>query len=159
MDKYFRNLDPPFEINKNYKFSFKDNTVSLYDGNKLIIKAVYELIGSYNIYNSVWYWAHNIQLIDRSIAMNKTLLDEYAKKIKGKTSEDDKMHFYATNSSFYLSHKNLMDPIKLGLYLTKGLYYIPICYGKDDFTCYAKKPDKKSLKRIEYLAIKKIIYL
>ncbi|AYV82021.1 MAG: hypothetical protein Homavirus2_25 [Homavirus sp.] len=169
IDKYFnekkKEISERFDPDKNYSYKLqKDDNgafyIELYDDNKLILKAEYDLMGMYNMFNSVWYWAHNIQFIDRNMAKKSQEIKGFAKELKENYDNYDSVeleayYYMCKNGNFYASSNNVLKMVKLMLYVTNGLWYIPICAGKDNVTCMTNKT-KSSIKRMEYLMIKKI---
>jgi hypothetical protein len=171
INKYFSQIKKDININidpiKNYKYKFytdnnNNHIVQLFDNNKIIIEAIYDIAGMYNIYNNVWYWGWNIDVVDRQLVKQSEKVKEFAKYIKNNSTkmsnniDMDKLYYWSSNGNFYISHANIIHPIKLVLYLTKSMWYMPVCYGKD-----STKPvlctNKKHISRIEYILIKKII--
>lgn len=160
-----------FDPDKNYNYkmySGDTHIIEIYDNNKMILKAEYDLIGIYNIFNSIWYWAWNIQFVDRSLAKNSEKVKKFAKELNDKYDDYlknnkmkvlDNYYYICKNGNFYTSSDNILKMIKLMMYLTDGLWYIPICLGKDDVTCVVNEKDgyPSALKRMEYLMIKKVI--
>ena len=181
-NKYFEQnkikVAKKFDPNKNYKYKFyKDNNnnhiVQLYDDNNLVIEATYDIAGIYNIYNSIWYWGWNIDTIDRQLVKRSKKVKGFAKYIKNhlgiSLKERDKLYYWSSNGNFYTSTNNVLHLIKLILYLTKSVWYLPVCYGKDSFKpiiCNSdhkindndsKNINNKQIFRLEYILIKKII--
>ena len=169
IEKYFndkqKEISKKIDPNKNYIYRLQQDDsgnfyIELYDNDKLVLKAEYELIGIYNMFNSIWYWAHNIQFINRHLAKESKKIKEFSKELKDNYEkydpiEADTYYYISKNGNFYTSSDNVIKMIKLMLYVCKGLWYIPVCAGKDNVTCTINK-NKSSIKRMEYLIIKKI---
>ena len=161
-----------FDPDKKYIYNLQkdhmdNNTIELYDENKnFVLKAEYELIGIHNIFNSVWYWGWNIHLVDSALTKKSKNIKHISKDIKNNYSnydpkEADEYYYITKNGNFYTSSDNIMKLVKLAMFINKGLWYIPICHGKDNTTCTKinKNKDKDlSIKRVEYLMITKIIW-
>ena len=178
-NKYFEQnkekIAKKFDPNKNYKYKFyKDNNnnhvVQLRDNDNLIVvEAIYDIAGIYNMYNSIWYWGWNIDTVDKQLIKRSEKVKEFAKYIKTHPEkfthmERDKLYYWSNNGNFYTSTNNVLHLIKLILYLTKSIWYLPICYGKDSSTqilCETNLLNKvnkqQKIARLEYILIKKII--
>ncbi len=158
-------------LNKNYKFEFNTDPVGnsileMYDDdNKIVLKAEYCFIGIYNLINSVWYWAWNVEFLDKKLAekskvvkqLKKDLVNDYEKYLLG---EIDELYFYSSNGNFFVSHDNVVKLAKLMLYLAKGLWFLTVCPGKNNSkSCmYEKGSDEsESVRRLEYVMITKIV--
>jgi hypothetical protein len=106
-----------------------------------------------------------LQFINQKLAIKSLETKEFANELKENYKkynqvENDAYYYICNNGNFYTSSTNVMKMVKLMLYITKGVWYIPICAGKDNITCMVDKNKTKhnhSIKRIEYLMIKKII--
>ncbi len=157
-------ISKKYNPDKQYTYKFKNNIIELYNNSELIMKAEYELIGIYNIFNSIWYWAYNIEAVDRSLTKESEKIKDFAKTLLTDIKNYDKVEaeyyrFLSNNPNFYISSNKILKLVKLMLYVTKGEWYIPICEGKDNVTCTNNKINKNdTVKRIEYIMIKKIIY-
>lgn len=164
--KYSNIIDLSKPYNSNMYVDDNGNHIIelIYDG-KIKIKAEYELIGMYNISNSMWYWGWAIDLIDKSLIKSVTEMKEFPEFIKenfklfgNKEAED--LYFKTDTASFYTDHENIEKILKLTLYQLKSDWYLTICHGRDNNkkTCDGKSIDKSDF-RIEYLLIKKILTL
>ena len=158
--------------NYSYKFTLDENNnsiVKLYKNKKPVLDAIYDIAGIYNLYNSVWYWGFNIDRVNRKLVERSKVIKKFPKYIKEHPSEftnrtRDELLFRTNNGNFHTSIDNIKLLIKLILYLTKSIWYIPICYGKDDTTFVCNNNLKKNIdnkdfhiKRLEYILIKKLI--
>ena len=174
LNKYYsehkKDISKKINLKNDYKYIFEINTnnrhiVKIYDNDKLLMVAEYELAGIYNLYNSVWYWAWNIDNIDRRLAKLSHKIKKFAKYIKDndnkfQSKERDELYYRTKNGNFYTSFKNIKLLTKLALYLTNSIWIFPVCYGKDNtpMKCQIKE-NKKTMKRLEYVIIKKIVKL
>jgi len=158
-----------YDPNKTYRYQFsKDNNgkhiIELFSNNQLIIKAEYEIGGVYNLTNSVWYWGHTLEYIDRSLVKSSDKIKTVADIVKKEQKTFDKVdadyfYFISTNGNFYTTLKNTNSLIQVAVYLSESYWYIPICYGNEETTYIFSedKPIEPNTLRIEYLLIKKII--
>jgi len=157
-----------YDSTKNYVFRFEDpNIVNIYesnkDDNKLIFKCEYSVVGTYNIYNSIWYWSWAIDYINKTL-INKRLIEDVKdykpKKNSYSYQELDEIYFYTSNNNFYLSYQNINKLTNLVLYLTKGQMIIPVKYTTDGNTIsYTENNGENNnhIKRLEYIMIEKVI--
>jgi hypothetical protein len=172
VEKYFDNkkkdiidsLDPSY--NYDYKFSTDKNNNSIVEvlkNGKLVIKAEYELLGLYNLFNSVWYWGYGLDLVNRDLVKISKSIKDFSKTIKKNYNDFDKkeaeiLYFRTNNNNFYTAKKNIENIVKLGLYITKSIWFLPVCYNNDNIPVSCEKiSNDGSIKNLEYLIIKKII--
>ena len=143
--------------------SSDDGIAEIHKNGQLLIRFRYFIAGAFNFYNSIWYWGHNIQLVDKNLTKKTIKVKQFAADIKKNYSkynsvEADQLYFITNNDNFYTSNKNILLPIKLIMFLTNGLWFIPICYGKDgNILLQGCSSDNLSIKRMDYLIITKII--
>ena len=144
-DKKIRDTD-------NYKFIFAydetEHFVDIYKNNKLFIRAAYEVLGCYNIISSIWIWSWGLSEIERNLVKNTDIRAKkmYEKLSRGVITQDiEEYLYYLSNTTFFISYKNLDKLLKLGLYMTKNKYILPHKINDD-------KP-----KIIEFILIKNII--
>ncbi|CAH6421595.1 Hypothetical protein KVN_LOCUS366 [uncultured virus] len=179
IDKFFETkknyIDQFIDLDNNFDFKFSKNNngkniIEINDINKkLILKAEFQVVGIYNLINSVWYWGSNIQFIDKNLV---TSVIEFKKKLKEKLLNDnnyifenqkekDEMFFYVSNENFFISPKNIMKLIKITLFYTKSIWFFTIYYGKDGNSCLIDSDKEKfeTIKRLEYIIITKIIQI
>lgn len=164
MKRVEKNLDP--QKNYNYKFyvdHHNKNIVEIFEGEKFVLKAEYDLAGIYNFYNSVWYWGWNIDVVNRTLVDRSKVIKEFSNYLKKNYEkfdgvEAEELYFRTSNGNFFTSKKNIAKIVKLALYLTKSLWFLPVCYGKDDIVqkCTIIENDDR-IKKLEYLLIRKII--
>lgn len=151
MQKKVHNLNN--KNNYEYVFSKNDDmqTVEIYLDNKFVLKAEYVILGLYNIQLSMWYWSWNIAFINKKLTelpINKiksfinVLNDNYDKFNK---VDAEMLHYLISNDNFYISNNNIDKIIKLGLYLTKSVWYFPI------------KQNDDNINQLEYILITKIL--
>jgi len=166
-----KKISKKFNYNKNYDYKIsidnQDNhIIELYNNDELIMKAEYELIGIYNIYNSIWYWAWNIQMVDHKLITESQKIKKFVNIIKDNFKKWDpkkaeEYNYICKNGNFYTTPNKLLMMVKLILYITNGIWYIPICHNKKNSICYELNNynlDASEIKSVEYLLIKKIIY-
>lgn len=173
IEKYYNDrtndIKKIYNLNSNYNYLLKkDNNdryiIELLDGKDVILKAEYEIIGIYNIFNSVWYTGWNIQFVDSKLVQSSKKVLEFTGKIVSEPSsnymEKEVYKYIGENGNFYTSAKRIPDIVKYMLYATKGEWILPICHGKDNITCTINNiNDNNTIKRIEYLLIKKIYHI
>lgn len=147
------NKNEKLSINENYKFTFmyineREHIVDVYIDEKLVIRANYEVLGCYNIINSIWIWSWCISYIEDDLTENpkKSAKHEYGILSQNKITKDvEEYLYYLSMQSFFISYKNLKKILRLGQYMTKSLFVLP--HKIDD--------DKPIM--IEFILIKKII--
>lgn len=163
VEKKGKNID----LNKNYKFKFhKDRSgnhiVELFDGDKSVLKGEFQLIGMYNLINSIWYWGWSIDFVDKQLTQTVKKVKQFPHEIKENFDkfdpvEADELHFLTSNGSFYTNSKRVDFLGKLAQYLMDGEMVISLCNERDGTTCSIDKGKKESLSRIEYILITKIL--
>lgn len=179
IDKYYEKknneISKYIDLTKNYRFKFiiKDNSkyyIDIYDidTNKKLLRATFDLIGVYNLFNSVWYWGWNIDMVDKKLVRKSLEIKRYSNYIKNNFDNFDpiyaeEMYYKLINGNFYTSTDNIDRLIKLSMYVLKGLWILPICNGKNNTICsfYNNKNhlQKEQLNRIEYIMLTKIDHL
>lgn len=176
VDKYYSDqmdiIGKYIDLNKEYKFEFTvDNTnndiVELYYDNKLILKAKYCFIGVYNLINSVWFWAWNIDMLNKKLGQKSKIIKNLKKDLINNynnylSTEADELYFYSSNGNFYVSHENVIKLTKMMIYLAKGLWFFTICHNKNSNisgNCiYEKNADEtETIRRLEYIMITEIL--
>lgn len=154
-----------------------DYIVEIRKDNNLILKGHYEVIGIYNIQNSVWYWGWNLgSFIDRKLTKFSKKVKKFSNYIKDNQNkfnpqQADELYYKTRNGNFYTSSNNLLQLIKLSLYLSKGEWFLSICkgnhistnfidYSQNNTVCGSANEDKNidnTMARLEYIIIKDII--
>jgi hypothetical protein len=154
------NINKKIDINKNYDFNFVEendmNILELYLDKKLKFRAEYNIVGLYNIPLSVWYWSWNIAFVNRNAI--KEMVDKVKnfKKIIGDNydnfdmKEAEELYYFFSNDNFYISAENIDKLMRIALYLTKGIWILPLNH---------KNNIDKTMNRIEYILITKIIQI
>jgi hypothetical protein len=133
INKYYdnskENIQQYMDIDKylEYKLTFTttdDNyIVNVLDGNKQLMKCHYEVLGSYNIIDSLWMWSY-CTYVEKNLTKMSRRSKKFYKNEKLKNNSDELYLFYTGNSSFFLSHKNISDFLKFALYVTKGQWIL-----------------------------------
>ncbi len=155
----------------NTKFSVDDDNNHIIelldDSGNTVLKAYYDLIGFYNLSNSVWYWGWNIDLADKKLTSATLKISEFPKYIKKNYKEfqpveAEDYHFRTSMGNFYTSLDKIHNLIKLAMFILKGEWYIAVCSGRDGktTTCdpgFNAELEKSPIIRFEYLLIKKIL--
>jgi hypothetical protein len=180
VDDYYKQQEK--KIGSKIKIKEKTNIDLLQDNdNNYIIKinnndknefmAIYEIIGVFDLHNSVWQWAWNIDRIDRSLVKISDKIKKFPHFIiKNKKQftpiEADDIYFRTNNGYFQTETQNIHKMIPWILYITKGEWIIPVCIGEDGSVkeCTFDKANINAninanipLKRIDYLIIKDIL--
>lgn len=170
-NKYFQKqkqkMSSIYDVSKPYQYRIsqtedKRNIIELIHNGKVVLRGEYELAGVYTTITSIWYWAYNIQMLDRKLGSSSKKVKKFSKTLKEnrkkyKPLELEQLHYISSNGNFYASGNTMLECVKLMMYLTKGLWYIPICYGKTTSVCPTFDNSKGDFKRVEYLIIKKIL--
>ena len=154
---------------KMYVNSEGDHILELYDDSKMILKAKYDLLGFYNLSNSVWYWGWNIDLVDKKLINASKHMKTFPQYIKDNYNQftfvDAEDYYFRTdNGNFYTSLENVDKLIKLALYYMKGEWYITLCTSRDGktITCDPNSinhPNDNPIMRFEYYLIKHILQI
>jgi len=147
-----------FETGIDYQYTFTKNNnnehiIELTHDGKLCLRAIYSIIGNYNLFNSVWYWAYNIALIDKDLASDSLLIKKYDVPVN-EDEYTDGVHYMCGNPNFFISNDNMNMVIKLALFVTDFVFYLPLRYDESDKVVNA---DSNSVKRVEYVFIKKVL--
>jgi hypothetical protein len=132
----------------------------------IIFKGHYDIIGVFNIHNSVWYWGWNIELVDKKVTDRSKIVRKFANHIKDNINEfspkeADELYFKTSNGNFYTKLENILPLVKLTMYLTKGIWYMSICHGKDNTICSddGLHSNDGTIKRVEYIVIRDIMQI
>ncbi len=172
VNKYYRHckkkISSTISLNKDYKYVLSKNDeqyiIKIFNENKLILIAEYDIAGMYNIHNSVWYWGWNIDSINKKLVERIKKVKQFSKYVrdnydKFSAKEKDELYFRTNNDNYYTSIKNIDYIMKLAMYITRSIWYIPLCYNKDNTItkCEYVKNKPNSTQKIEYIFIKKII--
>jgi hypothetical protein len=162
-----KNIKSKFNPDKNYKYKFSkdkhnNHIIEVFDDTTLKLKAKYEVIGMYNLSNSIWYWAWNISFINKGLTNESKKVRDFAKDIKENykkypSDEADQLHYVSTNGNFYISYDNVIRLIKLALYLSKGKWYLFLAHDKKNTTVQSQNAKNSNLQKMEYILIKEII--
>ena len=141
-EKQQREYSKKFDLSKSYASkTYVDNNgnhiIELIHDNKVKLKAEYELIGMYNITNSMWYWGWAIDLADKNLIKTSRKMRDFPDFIKRnmdkfspKESED---LFFKTDMANYYTDTNEIDKlIKVVLYYLNAGWYLTLCHGRND---------------------------
>lgn len=143
------------EYNNNY-------IIEIYYKDKLKLRAKYNVIGMYNIINSVWYWSWNISNIDKQLINNSLKIKEFSEELNNNYSkynktEIDELYYLTSNGNFYIDGDNIKKLIKIALFINKGIWYIPISINKNNEMDINEEINLDNILKIEYLIITEII--
>ncbi len=140
------------------------------DNNSTVFKGTYELAGIYNFFNSVWYWAYNVQFVDREITKGVKvvkqivqIIEENYKKVPPKDA--DNLHFRTSNDNYYTTLANVELNVRLAMFLMRGKWVISLLQDGSGKSTVVNVMDKElsckdgKLKRMEYLVITEIIQI
>jgi hypothetical protein len=122
-----------------YEF-FDKNKVSVRYDDRLIFTAEYSLLGLHNHSKNVWYWAYSIPYTNKNIVQDSLKLKDYAETIK----DNEEIYYLFSNSNYLINPAYLEIIIKISMYVTKAVWYMPITTDKNN---------------TKYILIKKIISL
>lgn len=150
--KIVKRFDPDQQyIYKFSRTSSNEPIVDIYNKDKHVAKLIYQIIGIYNIENSVWYWSWNCEMIEKDLVFASKKIKKFAKHIRENMNElnfaeAEEFYYYCSNGNFYTTQDNIDKLIKMTLYLNKAIWFLV-------------KKDDEQINKIEYLMIKKIIQL
>lgn len=121
------------ELDYEYDISLDQNniaTIILKYNNKNIVSLRYELAGVYNTTTSIWYWAWNIDGINRTLTSETLKLKKILKGLvnnnqKYESDELDQLYFYIKNGNFHIQ-ENLDIFTKIILFLSKQKWLLKI---------------------------------
>lgn len=159
IDSFYNNakssIEKKINVDANFDFEFDNNIVKLYLGNKLKFKGEYNILGIYNIESSVWYWSWGISFINKALTNQVVKIKEFSKELEDNYGQFDaleaeQLYYLISNNNFYISNINIDKIIKLGMFLTNGIWIFPYKKNKND-------SDGKQFDTIEYILITKIL--
>lgn len=157
--QFEKKIDP----NKEYRYQYTqvDNefVIEAYNGKQIVYRAIYDRIGTFDLYSGVWRWAWCNSMIDKTLAEKSKKVKEFAQKIEKNYSkydfkEADRYHFYSDNGYFYISKDNIPELIEMSISMMDSQWFIAIRLGIDDSI---KADSKQKVTAIDYLSIKRII--
>ena len=156
-----------FKFKLSYDDNTKEYTITIVDvNNKLIMRALYDIIGIFNIINSVWYWSYNIDMIDRNLQVSSSNIKKVPEYIvqnykNVNSKEMDYIYYICTNGNFYVTElDNIQKMIKLCMFINNGVWYVPIVYDMNNIPeIIYSEIDLKKYSRIEYLMITQLIQI
>ena len=169
VDNYFKNIkddiQKKLDITKEYQYNFVEenglNIIEISIDNKIKLRAEYNIIGLYNIPLSIWYWGYSLEFVNRKLLDKLQIIKEFSKKLEindknnngeFKPVELEELYFITSNNNFYCSSQNIDKIIKIVLYLTKGIWFIPVKHSDKMIGNINNQMD-----RIEYILINKIL--
>lgn len=167
INKYVNGLKPLFDVKAPHSYVFSEDnngkhTVELQDANgKLVLKAEYSIIGTYNLFNNVWYWAWNIVFIDRQLAEGSEKVRAVGDEVKNNykklgRKEADELHYMATNGNFMCQVGNVEKVVDLGMFVMKSKGLVEIQYDAEDNVVQLMEKGT-AIKRIEFLSVDKVV--
>ena len=137
----------------NYKFHFthteNQHLVDLFIKKKHILRAEYEVLGTYNLINSIWIWAWNTNQIEKKLTLYSSQIKSYSENLTEKNTNSnpkiEELIYYGTTGSMFISYKNL----------EKFLKFCKIVINKNNIIPHTIEPNNPKI--IEYIIIKNII--
>ena len=106
-----------------------NNQIIISNNKKIILKFTYYFVGSYDINNSLWIWTINNFLLDnKNKSFTKNLID-FKQNLKNNfnmykntpTDVFEKYIYYLSNDICYIKSSNILDIMKLNMYILKGI--------------------------------------
>ena len=108
---------------------------------KLILRATFQIIGMYNVVNSMWLWSwFNSQVEQNLVGDVKTIVTNW--RPDDITKSNEQLLYFVSNPTFFISYKNIQKIIS---------FVKKIC----DFNCVIIY--KKNDQIIEYIGIVDIV--
>ena len=97
--------------------------------NKVILKFYYYFVGSYDIDHSLWIWTINNFLLDKKhksyvkdlMNFKENFKNNFDKYKKTPTEYFEKYLYYLSNDVCYIKSSNILDIMKLNMYILKGV--------------------------------------
>jgi hypothetical protein len=108
-----------------YTINIKDNNLELKYNNN-IISTTFEIMGIYDITTKLFSWSNKFSLINKNKIKLTKQIKKYKKKLylylinnKYKDVEYvEKLYYYLSNNIFILNEENIIDIVKLAIYIT-----------------------------------------
>lgn len=165
-------IEEAYDIKKNYNHKYskdknKRQFIELYERDnekenpKAVFKGEYEMIGVYNLSNSVWYWAWSLDFVDHRKTKQVEKVRDLGAKLNKKYSdydpkEADYLNFISSNGNFYTSPDRLMNVVKIAMYETKAKWFIPILHlGNEETYVHSEGTEiDKDAKKFQFLLVK-----
>lgn len=134
-NKYYADSKKEFEkLISTSKYNIKlyrNNNVDLIDlfiGEKKILTADYEIIGYYNLINSMWRWGWSNPFVEKNLVTSETIIKNINDTIYKSSELTDKEReiylYFLNNPSFYIEKDNLDELLKMTFFYTKGKWFI-----------------------------------
>ncbi|AYV84750.1 MAG: hypothetical protein Hyperionvirus37_3 [Hyperionvirus sp.] len=139
-----------------YRFGFSklvagdEHLVDIYEGEKHILKGVYEVLGCYNLVSSIWVWGWNISQVERDLVRESKKVRKYSRRLVDEgviTKDVEEYYFYGTTGSFFIAY-NKLDRL---------LRYSEYVLGCEKVV--GRKMGGDNLGLVEFIVLKKIIQL
>jgi hypothetical protein len=105
--------------------------VNLSNNDTAIASAEYSYMGIYDKTLGMWKWAWGFLYIDPKLRIDADKVRDYQNEIKKMyTNEDaviyEQLYYMTKNGYFFIKKGEMLKLIKLMLYITKGLWFVPI---------------------------------
>lgn len=130
------------DVGFKYKFGRDANQhaiVDLIQEGQSVLQAKYNLIGIYHYNSSMWHWAWNTDFVDKKIIKIKPVIEKFSKKLKKNFTDFDPkyaelMHFYMSNSSFFIDINNVPLLIKTAMYLSDSKWFSAVKHFNENIS-------------------------
>lgn len=130
-------IHPKIKSSSIQKYEFNEDknkvhTINIIgNDNESLYNSTFRIAGIYNIQASTWTWGYNVDFANKNLTINKNIIKKTLKDIKNEYNitdkeELDKVYFYLSNNSFFISRKNIKDLIKLVLYISQKKWIVSI---------------------------------
>lgn len=131
INKYYDKKEKEINITDDITVEVDGDIVKVYNSKKKIIyEGKYQIVGIFNITNSVWYWGWFIDYANRKLLKQSANVKKKGKELlknnKIKSRNDESLYYYMTTGHFMTNEPNVNLFIKLMLYITKGKWFFNI---------------------------------
>jgi len=161
-NKMKNSIADKIDIDKDYNYQIDHNIINVMHDNKIVLKAKFTFLGSYNIINSIWYWGWNMDIVNKELTKKLDVLKDFVDEIKNNkykfnTLQQQNLFFRFNSGYFYTNIKNINNLSKLVLYLCKSIWVISVPYDKNGNII--NKKNKSKLMKFNYLLIDEIVQI
>jgi hypothetical protein len=158
-------FNPDDYLEVNYSFSTKDDEYYvdiLNKKGKFLMRATYSVIGIFDTDTNIWVWAWGSAFNNKKLVKDSEVIKEFAidvQKNKYKADESDAIYYYANNSLFMTKQSAVPLFIKMFLYKSDSLWFLPVRYGVDEIDGGDSGLMEMEHKLVEYIALKKVVQI
>lgn len=111
-------------VNDSHKYSYID---VFGINSKKILTVKYEILGTYDATSGIFNWACDQMISNKEITTLSKQIKKYSKDLKkmiiknkyNDTNYLEKIYYYLSNTIFFLESVNLIDIIKISIFVTK----------------------------------------